>query len=205
MSGLIPIGVSVAVAEALDLLNPVMILQRNIGGFIADVTVEEVHTDLLEVTEHPVEQGAAVTDHAFVKPANLLIKAGWSNSSLQAGGDPNYVNDTYQNFLDLQASRQPFDIITGKRSYSNMLIVRLSTRTDDTTANALLLECECREIITVNTQTVTVPNANQATPTETGNTAQRGSVSPTPVGTGTGNSVVPQRILITGGQTVGGP
>jgi hypothetical protein len=191
MSGLIPIGVTVAVAEALDLLNPVMFLQRNIGGFIADVTIEETHTDTLEVTEHPVEQGAAVTDHAFVKPANLIIKAGWSNSSLQAGGDPNYVNDTYQDFLDLQASRQPFDIITGKRSYSNMLFTRLTTRSDDANANSMVLECECREIITVNTQTVTVPNANQATPTETGGLSNRGQVNPAPVGTGSGNAPVP--------------
>jgi hypothetical protein len=164
MSGLIPIGISIAAAQALELLNPVMILQRNIGGFIADVTVEEIHTDLVEITENPVEQGADVTDHAFVKQPNLLIRAGWSNSSPQAGGDPNYVTDTYQQFQDLQAGRQPFDIITGKRSYSNMLILRLQVRTDETAEDALMMECECRQVNLVNTQTVTVPNANMASP-----------------------------------------
>jgi hypothetical protein len=201
---LIPVGLTVAAAQALDLLNPVMILQRNIGGFIADVTVEEIHTDLLEVTDNPVEQGADVTDHAFVKQPNLLIRAGWSNSSLQAGGDPNYVTDTYQQFQDLQAGRQPFDIITGKRSYSNMLILRLQVRTDETTEDALMMECECRQINLVNTQTVTVPNANMASPEATGNTTNRGTVSPVNAGGGAGSA--PMTIItVTGGTVVGGP
>jgi len=29
------------------------------------VTIEEVHHDDLEITEHPVERGAAIGDHAF--------------------------------------------------------------------------------------------------------------------------------------------
>lgn len=200
MSGLIPFGLSIAAAAVADLINPVMILQRNIGGFIADVTIEELHTDLVEVTDNPVEQGADVTDHAFVKPAHLLIKAGWSNSSQQAGGDPNYSVETYENFQDLQTSRQPFDIVTGKRSYSNMLILHLQVRTDEASENSLMMECECREIITVNTQTVSVPDANQASPEVTGNTVNRGTVSP--VAGGSGGLT---RVIVTGGTTVGGP
>lgn len=176
---LIPIGITIAAAAALDLINPVMFMQRNIGGFIADVTVEEIHIDTLEITKSPVEQGAAVTDHSYSEPSTVIVKTGWSNSSPQAGGDPGYVNDTYQQFLDLQASRQTFDIVTGKRSYSNMLIKRLQVRTDETTEDALMMECECYQIITVNTQTVTVPNANQASPEATGNNQNRGNVQPT--------------------------
>lgn len=174
---LIPTGISVAAAAALDLINPVLFMQRNIGGFVADVTVEEIHVDTLEITKSPVEQGAAVTDHSYSEPSTVIIKTGWSNSSPQAGGDPGYVNDTYQQFLDLQAGRQPFDIVTGKRNYSNMLIRRLQVRTDETTEDALMMECECYQIILVNTQTVTVPNANQASPEVTGSTANQGNIT----------------------------
>jgi hypothetical protein len=204
MSGLIPIGISIAAAQALDLINPVLILQRNIGGFLADVTVEEIHTDLLEITDDPVEQGADVTDHAFVKVPGLLIRAGWSNSSPQAGGDPNYVTDTYQGFRDLQVSRRPFDIVTGKRSYSNMLITRLQVRTDETTEDALLMECECRGVNLVNTQTVTVPSANMASPEVTGGTTNRGTVNPVDAGGGAGSAPL-TIVTITGGTVVGGP
>lgn len=46
----------------------------------AQATIEEVHHDDLEVTDHPVEQGAAITDHAFKWPSEIILKLGWSNS-----------------------------------------------------------------------------------------------------------------------------
>ena len=47
---------------------------------IALVTISEEHVDELEITEHPVEQGAPITDHAYKKPAQLTLTLGWSNS-----------------------------------------------------------------------------------------------------------------------------
>lgn len=197
---LIPLGISVGIAAALDLINPVLFRQRNIGGFIADVTVEEIHFDALEITRHPVEQGAAITDHSYKQPSAVIIKAGWSNSSQQAFGNPDFVNETYQDFLDLQESRQPFDIVTGKRSYSNMLMSRLQVRTDEKSENALMLEVECREIILVSTQTVSVPDKNMASPEVTGSTVDRGSVNPVLQGQGG----TPSRVFVSGGTVVGG-
>lgn len=52
---------------------------------IPDATIEEVHTDDLEITEHPVEQGAAISDHAFKRPAEVVITAGWSDSPNNSG------------------------------------------------------------------------------------------------------------------------
>ena len=40
-----------------------------LGGITIQATLEEVLTDTLEVTNHPVELGAMISDHAFVKPA----------------------------------------------------------------------------------------------------------------------------------------
>jgi hypothetical protein len=178
MSGLIPFGLSVADAAIQGLLGPIFVRSRNIGGFVADVTIREEHEDELVVTENPVEQGAAITDHSFKQPARLTIDIGYSNSSAQSGGDPNYVNDMYAQFLQLQASRQPFDVITGKRQYSNMLITMLHTVTDEKTENALLLTVKMKEIILVNTQTVSVPpSGNMASPQDNGATQQLGQQS----------------------------
>lgn len=44
------------------------------------VTIEEVHNDEMEITDHPVERGAVISDHAFARPAELIITAAWSNS-----------------------------------------------------------------------------------------------------------------------------
>lgn len=49
---------------------------RSIGGVTFDVVVEEQHEDTLEITEHPVEHGANISDHAFMKPASVTIRRG---------------------------------------------------------------------------------------------------------------------------------
>jgi hypothetical protein len=52
---------------------------------IPDATIEEVHTDDMEITDHPVEQGVAVADHAFKRPAEVVITAGFSDSPNNSG------------------------------------------------------------------------------------------------------------------------
>ena len=55
------------------------------GAIIAQATVEEVHTDEAEITEHPVEQGSTISDHAFVRPSEVIVTCGWSNSPSNSG------------------------------------------------------------------------------------------------------------------------
>lgn len=50
---------------------------------IAQATFEEHHIDRMEITRHPVEQGAAISDHAFAEPSVVHLRLGWSNSSYQ--------------------------------------------------------------------------------------------------------------------------
>lgn len=162
------------------LLSPVLFLQRNIGGFVADVTIEEDHTDEVMITEHPVERGASVSDHAYKVPARVIIRAGWSNSSSFALGNPFYVQLVYNQMLALQASLQPFSITTGKRVYNNMMMRRLSILTDEKNENALMATFECQEILIANTQTVSSgagDPTNMQDPVNNGATQNRGTQS----------------------------
>lgn len=179
----------------------------------AQVTVEERHHDELEITDHPIEQGASISDHAYKRPAEVWIECAWSNSpsrdtgiigtavgvataltgqagalaaaaiptvtaigSILSGNDVNQVNDIYQKLLKLQASREPFDVYTGKRVYNNMLFKALDVVTNVTSENALMIRCICRQLIIVKTQTVVVPiNTNaQAQPQKTTPTTNKG-------------------------------
>jgi hypothetical protein len=158
---LVPLGVSIAIAAIEGLISPILIRPRSIGGFIADVTVQEIADDELEITQIPVESGAAITDHAYKRPARLVIRAGWSNSSQQAEGNPAFDIQTYQAFLEMQRSLDPFQVVTGKRVYNDMLARRVTMVTDESTENALMMTVECQEIIFVTTQNVTVPPASQ--------------------------------------------
>jgi hypothetical protein len=96
--------------------------KRNIGGIIPNVVIEEVGTDILRISDHPVEVGATVSDHAFKLPCEITLRCGWSDSS---GGFEGYSASVYSMLLQLQTARTPFTLSTGKRLYQNMLIGRV--------------------------------------------------------------------------------
>lgn len=156
--------------------------KRSIGPIVADATVAEQHDDQLTITEHPVEQGAAITDHAFKQPARIRIIAGFSNSSPNAGFSADYVNQIYQQLLQLQADRELLDVYTARRNYQDMLIEGLSLTTDQDTENSMIISVSLRQLILVQTQTVDVPpNDVQKSPQKTGSVQDTGVKQATPV------------------------
>lgn len=156
---------------------------RSIGTIIPQCTVEERAVDELEITEHPIQQGANITDHAFSKPTVITARYGWSNSgsifNLTTGGivssDP---QDIYNQLRALQASRQPFTLQTGKGIYPNTLIQRLDQLTDMQNENALSVTITFRQIIIVNLQATALQSSNQAYPSQTAPVANGGTVQP---------------------------
>lgn len=152
-----------------------VITGRHLGGLTFDVVVEESHEDSLQITEHPVEQGAAVNDHAYLKPPTLTIRAGSSDCTLGEGAS----RDLYERLLKLQAEREPFDIVTGKRLYTNMLLESLTTVTDAKTEATLLISAVCRHVNIVTTQVASVPpRARHKNPGKTGATTDKGQKQP---------------------------
>jgi len=138
---------------------------RKIGLIIPDVVVSEKHQDALEITEHPVEIGAPVSDHSYKRPAEVTMEMGFSGGgSLLDFADTSAIGislgtspkEIYQQILDLQASRVPFDVTTGKRQYSNMLIRAIDVTTDRTSENVLMCVLTLREVIISQTQSISV-------------------------------------------------
>lgn len=155
--------------------------QRSLGGLVFDVVTREVHEDSLVITEHPVEAGAPVSDHAYLKPATVSISGGVSDagssldsSSVASSGDKRSIT-LYEQLRKLQSAREPIDIVTGKRSYTNMLIETISTTTDATTGDALMVTADCREVNIVQTRTTTIPpRSRHADGAKTGGVSDKG-------------------------------
>lgn len=147
------------------MITPAIIYpQRKIGPFTAQVTISETCVDSLEITQHPVHQGASVTDHAYIKPATVSINFvfGEKNEALQV---------TYAKLLRLQSDRIPFDLQTGKRAYSNMLLSSITLTTDETTENILSISCDLIQIIFVSSELIqiTTKRPKSVSPPETKN------------------------------------
>jgi len=135
--------------------------KRAIGQFQARVTVEEIADDSLEITQHPIEQGASITDHAYVKPAMLRIEDIFTDFQ-------GPLAEQYSNLLKLQAQREPIKVITGKRTYNNMLIKSLTQINDVNNENILRVRFLLQEVNIVSFQTISVAQrSDQANPGET--------------------------------------
>lgn len=158
--------------------------RRSIGGIMAQVTIDEQASDDIQITEHPVEQGAPIADHAFKRPAQVTIRAGWTR---QYAWDLSAESGVYGLLLSWQAALLPFDVYTGKRHYTNMLIERLQVTTDQHSEFALMATIACRQVIIVSTSTTTVKmSANsdnsKANPDSDGNENDGGDKQPTQTG-----------------------
>lgn len=155
----------------MDILSTLFHQQsRRIGVIIPDVVISEKHSDTLEITEHPVEKPTSsgtgsVADHAYRRPSEVTMEVGFSGGGslldfadtstlgLSLGMSP---SETYAKILEIQRDRVPFDVVTGKRLYSNMLIRALEVTTDKTTENVLSAVLTLREVIITQTQSITV-------------------------------------------------
>ncbi len=176
--------------------------QPSTSLFIPQVAIEEIHMDELMVTDHPVESGSAISDHAYKLPVHVRLHWAWSDSpavnqgllsaamsfasgsvgnalglvsagvqtvnafsSLLSGNSTSQIKSIYQNLIALQNSRMLFSIVTGKRSYKNMLMKSIQVLTDRHFDNALVVQMECREIQIAYTQTVQITSQINSDPT----------------------------------------
>ena len=122
-----------------------------------DATVTEQHKHELAITEHPVEDGANVADHARKLPDAIDIQGIISNhpillnftEDLQPsvpGGDPNNrAQDAYDEFVRLQSTAALLDVTTELRDYTDMMITAISVRRDKTTRDILDIGLTLRE------------------------------------------------------------
>lgn len=154
---------------------------RSVGPIVIDCTVQEQAVDELEITSHPVQRSANISDHAIDKPGVITFRAAWSNSSLEAGGNPGYAQDIYDQMLALKKSKEPISVVSGKRTIDTALIRTVAWANDHTTDQALFLDITIQEILLVDTVVAAVPSAAvQASPQKTAATTQSGNIQPVP-------------------------
>lgn len=113
----------------------------------ADCWVSEEHTRELEITENPIEFGAPITDHAFLKNRELIVEFGVSNSPLRENlvfGDygTNRIKRARELLFKLQDEKKELTVqtLTGGK-YERLLIQTISWRTDSKNPNSTFLFC----------------------------------------------------------------
>lgn len=141
--------------------------------YFFDGVLREEHFQELRKTEHPVQSGSSITDHAYLMPARLVAEIIMSDAQAafqngQFTSDPSKSISAYQVLLNIQSLRTPLSVVTRLNSYTNMFIESL--RAPDTYQTRFGLRCTVvfAQII-VGTVTTTAPSER---PNQTNNTPQ---------------------------------
>lgn len=141
---------------------PITVVRR-FGEFTFDATFSEQHESSLDVTEFQVEDGSTISDNAVIKPKRLTIEAGVSDAVLKRQQDDPFdqggsrAEAAYRLLVELQETREPFDIVTGLRTYRSMMLVSLRATQDANSDSVLDFTAECKEVRITKTEVVKYP------------------------------------------------
>ncbi len=137
---------------------------RHIGFIVPHVVVSEKHVDTLEVASHPVQTGANISDHAWVKPGEVTMTCGFAGGGslldmvetsalgVSVGLSP---EEMYEELLTLQRICEPFEVVTSKRTYSNMLLKQVDVTTDKQNKNNLMCTLTMVQVLLSDTENIT--------------------------------------------------
>lgn len=130
--------------------------------YFFDAVLRAEHRRELKTTEHPVQTGAVLTDHAYLLPAKITLEIGMSDAmqSYQTGqwsSDPSKSVSAFQTLLNLQKGRALLTLSTRLNTYKNVLIQSISAVESDQTRASLRATVTFVELFVA---TVTSPATN---------------------------------------------
>lgn len=138
-----------------------------------DAVINEGASASVRLTENPVENGANMNDHVIIEPKTFFVSGVVSNISStfigqignvvsSLGKDQTKAQEAWDALLELQAERQPFDLVQGLKTYPNVILLSIAEAQDKDTSNALFFNATMKEVIFPGTQVITPDQFNES-------------------------------------------
>lgn len=133
---------------------------------IFDAIFTTQHDTSLNITEHPVQTGADIADHAYEEASRLTFYIGMSDvmqSFIQGQFSNNNSRSVsaYLKLRELQKQRLPITVITRLGTYNNMMVETISSEDNNTTAYGLRATVTLKQIFVVSVTTVKISQRPQ--------------------------------------------
>jgi hypothetical protein len=127
-----------------------LIISPTLGRCLFDAVLKIDHSMNITITQHPVQYGAAVADHAFMEPEQPSIDIGMSDvmTSLDtiAGASSNRSVTAFEALRDIARRREFITLVTRLHTYPNLLISSISALDDYKTMSALQANIVFQEV-----------------------------------------------------------
>lgn len=138
--------------------------KTQIDSLILDACISEQHDADVEVTEHNVEVGSNISDHARPKPETLTIEGLITATPFGKETSLDYIDEAYAKLRELKDAGSLIKVTTPVRSYSNMIITKLSVPRSIQTGDSLRFNISFKELrlATVTQREVVVPKVKKA-------------------------------------------
>jgi Dit-like tail protein len=150
--------------------TPTVITGQTSGSTITiDATITRGHTKQVDITQHPVEQGVAISDHMRSKPAKLTMEMFVSDLD-PAGADGN-VESAYDFFKTLHETPELVNITTDLEDYVSMGMASITLPERVDLGMSLQMTSEWQFVLVVST-------ASTAATIKTGGKKQTGTKPP---------------------------
>jgi Dit-like phage tail protein len=119
--------------------------------YFFDAVLAVDHGQEMRITEHPIQSGASISDHAYLLPNRVVLEIGMSDvmDSFVSGQYSDFNSKSvsaYRKFKELQELRIPLTLTTRLDTYENMMIEDVRTRDDISTLHALRAHIRFRQI-----------------------------------------------------------
>lgn len=166
------------IANIISSLTPLIYNADKVSVFSQDYTqlfkgarpIKAVIKESSKVMEHPIENGAVVTDHRIVLPVEIQLSMILT---------PATYRQTYNAVKQLYLDGTLLIIQTRSGIYENQLIQEMPHEEDTTIYNTITLALNLKQVQMVTAQFTTTPKA-----AKNSNTVNRGTQNTTPVAPG---------------------
>lgn len=140
----------------MDRVTTAMIVSATYGQFVFDAVFSTDHTTSLTLTQHPVQSGAAISDHAYIEPDEVSLEIGMSDTVADAAGVGEHSVNAYARLREIMQAREPLTLITRLRTYPNMVITSISAPDDYKTMHALRANVYLQQVNVVAVSTMSI-------------------------------------------------
>lgn len=139
-----------------------------VDGYPFDLVEKEQHDLEAEVTEHPVEDGSAISDNVIVKPAELTFTnavvsdtpVGAIASDASRSGQLRFSRDAYARLEATLKARKTVVVVSNLKKYDSMILDKLSTPVESKDAGGLVFTVHFKQVVIVKNRRVTVAVPN---------------------------------------------
>jgi hypothetical protein len=157
-----------------------------------DASIKEKHKAHVDVTDHAVEQGIAISDHARPKPEEIVIEGMVTNSPTTAGAGvpyqllgttPSAPADVARQFMrDLHDHPRILSVITEAWTYTDMVMTELDEDRESKIGDVFQFSATFKHVRQVTNQTTVVATKQPKAKGKAKKGAATAAVTLTPIG-----------------------